>query len=244
MKYTKIKEIYLPNKNLIIKNNLFNQQKNEIFLSNLYCCYYENKYDFKYLYENVYLNFIKILIKYCHFNFKWISFIDNNISIKDTIKNSFQTINNPYINTNRDISFLAKDIEKKGIYFPFIAFQNSGTGNYQIWLGSHRAYSLISEQINKKFLMIIIPDKFASDVNVFKEKLLNDITDKELFIPVEIQKKIHYVLTNNISLILYYFFCFSEFLGENIFYYKNEIYPNQIFNNEKKFGDFLNDKTF
>lgn len=130
------------------------------------------------------------------------------------------------------------------MYFPFIISKNTNNQDI-IVLGKHRLYSLYLNlnKINKKFLCIEVPREWLIDISN-EYKFLGE-SKKDLHIYAYVN---HLILTkqktNDIHSIWTHFFRFSDYLGADMFAYKDEIKPHPIFNNEELFEKFIKNEKF
>ena len=216
-----------PNTILTKQNNLILKVNQPLWTRD------ENDIYFQYYYLYPYLIYNIINNGFC--NYEWMSFSSKNFLLKEDIAEIFFDVKNPYVTKNKNILFLAEDILKRGLYFPFIGYYLKNK-QYFVRLGKHRSYSISNHPTckNKDFLFIHIP-KYTSDKYSFKNKIIIPV-----FYP---DGKIILRLTNNSETIFQSFIKFSDHLGN--FMYKNRdiIKPNNIFNNKILFENFLKVKN-
>lgn len=207
----------------------------------------KNIYSFneiKNIYYNQYLFNIYQLLKNTNYTFQFLS-LDDMILLEENVNNQLLRPDLFLEDFLKDKNRLANDILSKGTYWPFIT-----TNNNEIVEGSHRLYSLkyfseFYKKITLKFLCIKMP----WDLNTYNNKdfLLSNI---------DLENPIKYYKLNEDSLILtkaetqnsylIHQNCFkiSNILLNNAIFlinkrYRNFILPNQIFNSEILFNNFL-----
>lgn len=212
----------------------------------------KNVYSFneiKDIYYNQYLFNIYQLLTNTNYTFQFLS-LDNMVLLKENVNNQLLRPDLFLEDFSKDKIRLANDILSKGTYWPFIM-----TNNNEIVEGSHRLYSLkyfneFYKKINLKFLCIKMP--WDLDVYNNKDFLLSNIDLKN---PIKYYKLNEDSLiltkaeTQNSYLIHQNCFKISNILLNNAIFlinkrYRNFILPNQIFNSEILFNNFLKNNNF
>lgn len=207
----------------------------------------KNVYSFneiKDIYYNQYLFNIYQLLTNTNYTFQFLS-LDNMVLLKENVNNQLLRPDLFLEDFSKDKIRLANDILSKGTYWPFIM-----TNNNEIVEGSHRLYSLkyfneFYKKINLKFLCIKMP--WDLDIYNNKDFLLSNIDLKN---PIKYYKLNEDSLiltkaeTQNSYLIHQNCFKISNILLNNAIFlinkrYRNFILPNQIFNSEILFNNFL-----
>lgn len=212
---------------LMKQNNLILKANQPLWIRNEDDIYFQYYYLYPYLIYNIINN------GFC--DYEWMNFSSKRIVLKENIAETFFNVNNSYVTENKDILFLAEDILKQGLYFPFIGYYIENK-QYFVKLGKHRAYSISNHPIckNKEFLFIHIP-MYISDKYSFKDKIIIP-----MFYP---DGKIILRSTNNSEIIFQSFMKFSDHLGNLMYKNRDMIKPNNIFNNKILFENFLKVKN-
>lgn len=212
----------------------------------------KNVYSFneiKDVYYNQYLFNIYQLLINTNYTFQFLS-LDDMILLEENVNNPLLRSDLFLENFSKDKIKLANDILSKGTYWPFIM-----TNNNEIVEGSHRLYSLkyfnkFYKKITSKYLCIKMP----WDLNAYNNKdfLLSNI---DLENPIKYYKLDENNLTlvktetqNSYSIHKECVKISNILLNNAIFLinkkYRNFILPNQIFNSEILFNNFLKNNNF
>lgn len=216
-----------PNTTLMKQNDLILKVNQPLWTRD------KNDFYFQYYYLYPYLIYNIINNGFC--NYEWMSFSSKKIFLKEDIAEIFFDVENSYVTENKDILFLAEDILKQGLYFPFIGYYLEKE-QYFVRLGKHRAYSISNHPTckNKDFLFIHIP-RYITKKYSFKDKIIVPIFHPD--------GKIILRLTNNSETIFQSFIKFSDHLGNLMYKNRDIIKPNNIFNNKILFENFLKVKN-
>ena len=199
---------------------------------------------FKYLYDKYYLWYIYKIIHEYHGEYRWVNLIDTPITGTWADKEHFTRCGNKYINEGIDLNdhtYLANDILKNGMYFPFMIRDGNKTDGYEIVLGSHRLYSLYllePEKLKEKdFLCIKIP------FNDNSFKIYKDLTSPTCDYNYYYSNKDNAIFAqkaeNKIDFIKK-FLWFSDNVAFLAFDERKETPPHPILNNKELFEEFIN----
>lgn len=198
------------------------------------------------VYNEIYPNFLLSLIQYCNFKPDWvdISTLTPCDAAQQDMTRSLDTwqFDNEYLNELlKDKVALGKDILINGMYFPFYGEDNL------VGYGGHRLISLqILQHIqpfNNQFLFIRYPKEYiAANWRRTHPDLDLGTIDKNIDIPFVNwnTQRVVIIQSNNIKTIIEGFTHISDILGDKIFYAKDFLKPNPIFNNPKLFEEFIN----
>lgn len=198
------------------------------------------------LYNYYYTKWIYYLIKNGHVTYEWFKIDQDNIIFPRDLENLFESdTSNQFLRESlNDHKKLGRDVLSQGMYFPFFFWRKEEKFDYKkiIRLGSHRLYSLtlIPEECqNKEFLALYFPMDWSLG---YRKAYMNYTTKEDLPCYLFNQSRFQlYEQPNSRDFYnIEYFIYFSEQIAPGMFYHKEYISPNLIWNDKKAFEKFIN----
>lgn len=193
------------------------------------------------IYYYYYCLLLHNLIHNYNLSYEWLNL--NNYKFKNITGNKYKDffLKNKFLaKYNSNKKGLGLEILEKGNYFPFFILEDNEKKEKQILLGKHRLYSLLSnknEIIDKKFLFIKFPYLTIKDIATNQQqqnKYIQSFTFDKGYNNFVIK---YY---NEMGIFFRNFLYISDNLPNLIYFYKDNILPNPIFNDEKLFEEFIN----